>query len=388
MEHKNVVKSERMSVTPFPNSQRDVAPERAPILSVIVPTFNEAQNVAELAKKLEAALDGIQWEAIIVDDNSPDGTSAVAKGVAAKNPRIRCLRRLGRRGLAGACLEGILSSSAPYVAVIDGDLQHDESLLPRMLARLTSGEADLVVGSRYTQGTVGSGFDSARGAYSHAATGLAQKLLGISLSDPMSGFFMVRRECVEQVAGRLSPIGFKILLDLVLTTQGHLRIVEEPYTFRERQAGESKFDMRIGLEFIGLLLAKLTGGLLDTRFLLFALVGATGLAVNIAALKIGLTTFGLPFPIAQSVATFVALLSNFLLNNATTYRDRRLRGISLVTGFIGFCAIGTVGAVSNVGLATWLYSEHSVWWVAGAAGSVMGALWNYLMSSQFIWRTR
>ncbi len=386
--HQSVVKPERMSVTPFPNSQREAAPERAAVLSVVVPTFNEAQNVAELATRLESALAGIQWEAIIVDDNSPDGTSAVAKGVAAKNPRIRCLRRLGRRGLAGACLEGILSSSAPYVAVIDGDLQHDEQLLPRMLTRLTSGEADLVVGSRYTAGTVGSGFDSARSAYSHTATGLAQKLLGISLSDPMSGFFMVRRDCVEQVADRLSPIGFKILLDLVLTTQGHLRIVEEPYTFRERHAGESKFDLRIGLEFIGLLLAKLTGGLLDTRFLLFALVGATGLAVNMAALKIGLTSFDLPFSIAQSVATFVALLSNFLLNNATTYRDRRLRGISLVTGFLGFCAIGAAGAVSNVGLATWLYSEHSVWWVAGAAGSVMGALWNYLMSSQFIWRTR
>jgi dolichol-phosphate mannosyltransferase len=379
-----------MSVTPFPNAPRGTAPAPAvsPILSVIVPTFNEAQNIAELVSRLERALDGIQWEAIIVDDNSPDGTSAVAKAVAAKNPRVRCLRRLGRRGLAGACLEGILSSSAPYVAVIDGDLQHDEALLPRMLKRLTDGEADLVVGSRYIEGTKSEGLGGARSTYSHTATGLAQKLLGTSLSDPMSGFFMARRECVEQVAGRLSPIGFKILLDLVLTSQGHLRVVEEPYTFRERHAGESKFDLRIGLEFIGLLLAKLTGGVVDSRFLMFALVGTTGLIVNIVALKIGLATFALPFAVAQSVATFVALLSNFLLNNATTYRDRRLRGFSLVTGFIGFCAIGTVGAISNVGLATWLYSEHSVWWVAGAAGSVMGALWNYLMSSQFVWRTR
>jgi dolichol-phosphate mannosyltransferase len=379
-----------MSVTPFPNAPRGTAsaPAVSPVLSVIVPTFNEAQNIAELVSRLERALDGIQWEAIIVDDNSPDGTSAVAKAVAAKNPRVRCLRRLGRRGLAGACLEGILSSSAPYVAVIDGDLQHDEALLPRMLKRLTDGEADLVVGSRYIEGTKSDGLGGARSAYSHTATGLAQKLLGTSLSDPMSGFFMARRECVEQVAGRLSPIGFKILLDLVLTSQGHLRVVEEPYTFRERHSGESKFDLRIGLEFIGLLLAKLTGGIVDSRFLMFALVGTTGLVVNMVALKIGLATFGLPFAIAQSVATFVALLSNFLLNNATTYRDRRLRGFSLVTGFIGFCAIGAAGAISNVGLATWLYSEHSVWWVAGAAGSVMGALWNYLMSSQFVWRTR
>lgn len=378
-----------MSVTPFPTARDTVTPPAsAPVLSVIIPTFNEAQNVAELAVRLERVLAGVAWEAIIVDDNSPDGTSAVAKAIAAKNPRIRCLRRLGRRGLAGACLEGILSSSAPYVAVIDGDMQHDETLLPRMLKRLTDDEADLVVGSRYTGGAVSDGLAGARSTYSHTATGLAQKLLGIGLSDPMSGFFMVRRDCVEQVADRLSPIGFKILLDLVLTAQGHLRIVEEHYTFRERQAGESKFDLRIGLEFLGLLLAKLTGGVVDTRFLLFGLVGTTGLAVNLVALKVALATFALPFSVAQSAATFVALLSNFLLNNATTYRDRRLRGFSLITGFIGFCAIGAAGAVSNVGLATWLYSEHSVWWVAGAAGSVMGALWNYLMSSQFVWRTR
>jgi dolichol-phosphate mannosyltransferase len=379
-----------MSVTPFPASARDdaAAVRQAPILSVVVPTFNESGNVAELASRLDRALAGTAWEAIIVDDNSPDGTSAVAKAIAARNPQIRCLRRIGRRGLAGACLEGMLSSSAPYVAVIDGDLQHDETLLPRMLARLQADEADLVVGSRYTAGTTDDGFSSARKTYSHAATGMAQKLLGTSLSDPMSGFFMVRRECVEQVAGRLSPIGFKILLDLVLTSQGHLRIVEEPYTFRARHAGESKFDLRVGLEFLGLVLAKLTGGVVDTRFLLFGLVGATGLVVNLVALQIGLETFHMSFAWAQSVATFISLLSNFLLNNATTYRDRRLRGFSLVTGFLVFCAIGAAGAVSNVGLATWLYSAHSRWWVAGAAGSIMGALWNYLMSSQFVWRTR
>ena len=379
-----------MSVTPIATPFREAAPRpaSAPILSVIVPTFNESQNVAELMRRLERALDGVAWEAVIVDDNSPDGTSAVAKAIAAKNPRLRCIRRLGRRGLAGACLEGILSSSAPYVAVIDGDLQHDEAVLPRMLKRLAGDEADLVVGSRYTEGTVGDGLSGSRKTYSHTATGLARQLLGTDLSDPMSGFFMVRRECFEQVADRLSPIGFKILLDLVLTAHGNLRIAEEPYTFRERHAGESKFDMRIGLEFLGLVLAKLTGGLVDSRFLTFALVGAVGLVVNIAALKVGLATFALPFSVAQAAATFIALISNFLLNNATTYRDRRLRGLSLITGFLGFCAIGAAGAVSNVGLATWLYSEHSVWWVAGAAGSVMGALWNYMMSSQFVWRTR
>src|SRR3954465_8323125 len=163
-------------------------------LSVIVPTFKERGNVAELVRRLDLALAGTAWEAIFVDDNSPDGTAAAVKEIAARNSRVRCLKRGGRRGLAGACFEGMLSSAAPFVAVIDADLQHDEKVLPAMLARLQKGEADLVAATRYVAGGSAASFSEGRGAISRLATRMTHKMVGTPLSDPMSGFFMLRRD--------------------------------------------------------------------------------------------------------------------------------------------------------------------------------------------------
>jgi len=358
------------------------------VLSVIIPTFNEAPNVREIVRRLDVTLRGISWEAIFVDDNSPDGTAAAVKQVATGDRRVRCLKRLGRRGLAGACIEGMLASSAPYVAVMDADLQHDESILPDMLRALQSGSADLVVGSRYVPGGSAETFAPVRSKLSRTATSLARRILGVEIADPMSGFFMLKREKLDGIADELSTIGFKILLDILMTARDGLRVAEIPYEFRERTHGESKFDTQVGLEFLGLVLGKLTRGVVDPRFLSFALVGTTGLAVHLIVLRLAFGTFALRFSIAQTIATGVAMATNFLLNNALTYSDRRLSGIGLLWGFLGFCVIGAAGAITNVGLASWLYSEQPTWWLAGAAGAIMGALWNYSMSSQFVWRTR
>jgi len=357
-------------------------------LSVVLPTFKERGNVAELIRRLDATLKGIAWEAIFVDDNSPDGTAEAAKAIAVSDPRVRCIRRVGRRGLAGACIEGMLSSAAPYVAVMDADLQHDERVLTAMLDTLRSGKADLVAASRHIAGGSAASFSKSRGAISGLATTMTQKILSVPLSDPMSGFFMMRRDRFDDVAPKLSPVGFKILLDIVATAGPSLRVAEQSYVFGKREQGESKFNIQIGLEFLGLLLAKLTGDLVDPRFIFFALVGATGLAVHLVVLRLSLFVGHESFSVAQSIATFVAMTSNFFLNNELTYRDRRLKGLAMFGGFLGFCAIGSVGALTNVGLANWLYSERSVWWVAGAAGAIMGALWNYALSSLFVWRTR
>ncbi|MBV9330382.1 MAG: glycosyltransferase family 2 protein [Alphaproteobacteria bacterium] len=357
-------------------------------LSVIVPTFRERDNVAELVRRLASTLSDIRWEAIFVDDNSPDGTADAVKAIAATEPRVRCLRRVGRRGLAGACIEGMLSSSAPYVAVIDADLQHDERILPRMYATLEAGKADLVAATRYVEGGSAEALEGGRGAISRLATRLTRSLLGTRLSDPMSGFFMMRRARFDEIAGRLSPVGFKILLDIAATAGPSLVIAEQPYRFGARQQGESKFDVTIGLEFLGLLISKLTGDWIEPRFIFFAIVGTTGLVVNVLGLELALSVWHFDFPLAQSVGTFAALTSNFFLNNALTYRDRRLKGWSMIPGFFAFCLIGAVGAVTNIGLASWLYSERSISWVAGAAGAVMGALWNYAMSTLFVWRAR
>jgi dolichol-phosphate mannosyltransferase len=356
-----------------------------PELSVIVPTLNEAGNIALLYEALKKALEGIDWEMIIVDDDSRDGTVTISRALAARDRRVRCLRRLNRRGLSGAVVEGILSSSAFAVAVIDADLQHDERLLPHMLRELKNG-ADLVVGSRHAAGgQVSGGFSWFRERASDAATWAAKQLTPVAVSDPMSGFFAVRRTAAEEVAPRLSNQGFKILLDLILSSRT-MRFVELGYTFRPRRHGASKLDSQVIWDFAGLLVAKATGDRISIRFLAFCLVGLSGLAVHLAALNALLNAFNLPFEAAQAVAAGIAMVWNFAANNVFTYRDRRLVGLNWLWGLLSFCAVCSIGAVANVGVASWLHGNQSDWWVAGAAGALMGAVFNFAVTSTVTWR--
>jgi dolichol-phosphate mannosyltransferase len=357
-------------------------------LSVIVPTFNERDNVVPLFEKLNAALAGIAWEVIYVDDNSPDGTAEAVRALAQREPRVRCLQRIGRRGLSGACIEGILASSAPFAAVIDADMQHDETQLAKMLGILQGGAADLVVGSRYIEGGSSESFNRQRQGFSMLATTLAKRLLRIAIADPMSGFFMIRRDRFEALAPQLSTQGFKILLDIIATGRGELRITEIPYSFGSRLHGESKLDSMVALDFLGLLLAKFTHDTVSLRFLLFAMVGSLGLLVHLSTLFVALELIGLPFPESQAAGAIVAMTSNFLLNNFLTYRDQRLHGFGILRGLLLFYLVCGVGLVANVGVAFSVYDQEPIWWLAGAAGALMGVVWNYAMSGLFVWRKR
>src|SRR5437588_432626 len=276
-------------------------------LAVIVPTFNERDNFTTLFRRLEAALAGVSWEVIFVDDNSPDGTWDVVRAMAREDSRVRCIRRIGRRGLSGACIEGILASSAPYAAVIDADLQHDETQLPKMLALLQGGEAELAVGSRYIEGGSADSFNRQRAGASALATEVAKRVLRVKIADPMSGFFMIRRDRFEQLAPELSTQGFKILLDIVATARGKLRVKEIPYAFGSRLHGESKLDSMVALDFLGLVMAKLTHDVVSLRFLLFAMVGSLGLLVHLAALYAALKVFHFPFAEAQACGAVSAM---------------------------------------------------------------------------------
>ncbi|HEX2363950.1 MAG TPA: glycosyltransferase family 2 protein [Bradyrhizobium sp.] len=359
-----------------------------PVLSVVVPTFNERDNVAKLYRKLEATLTGIAWEVVFVDDNSPDQTWEVVRDLARQDSRVRCIRRIGRRGLSGACIEGILASSAPYAAVMDADLQHDETQLPKMLSLLESGQAELVVGSRYVEGGSADSFDKQRAGFSAFATEIARRVLGVAIADPMSGFFMIRRDKFEQLAPQLSTQGFKILLDIVSTAHGELKTVEVPFTFGSRLHGESKLDSMVALDFLGLVLAKFTNDVISLRFLLFAMVGGTGLFIHLGTLFVALTVLNWPFPEAQAAGAFVAMTSNFILNNFLTYRDQRLKGFAILGGLLAFYLVCSVGLFANVGVAFSVYDQEPIWWLAGAAGALMGVVWNYAMSGLFVWRKR
>jgi dolichol-phosphate mannosyltransferase len=359
-----------------------------PQLSVIVPTFNERDNVTTLFRRLETALAGTAFEVIFVDDNSPDGTWEVVRALAREDGRARCIRRIGRRGLSGACIEGILASSAPCAAVIDADLQHDETQLSKMLALLQGGEFDLVIGSRYIEGGSADSFDRQRAGASALATEVAKRVLRVKIADPMSGFFMIRRDRFEQLAPQLSTQGFKILLDVVATGRGNLRVREIPYAFGSRLHGESKLDSVVALDFLGLVLAKLTHDVVSLRFLLFAMVGSIGLIVHFVALYIALEAFDLPFPEAQACGALSAMTSNFILNNFLTYRDQRLKGFAILRGLLLFYLVCSVGLLANVGVAFSVYDQEPIWWLAGAAGALMGVVWNYAMSGLFVWRKR
>ena len=361
-----------------------------PVLSVIIPCYQEAPNVPSMVERLAAALKGTAWEAIFVDDDSPDGTAEIAKRIAARDPRVRCIRRIGRRGLASACVEGMLASAAPYVAVIDGDGQHDETLLPRMLEALEQGRAEIVVGSRHVEGgDAAEGLSPLRRAVSQAGGALAQALLPVRVADPMSGFFMLPRPLAEELAPRLSATGFKILLDLLLSAPRPLRVLELPYRFRARAAGESKLDALVLVEFLGLLLHKALGGVLPLRFLAFAAVGLIGLGVHLAVLTVTHGPLAMGFGAAQWTATLAAMTANFLLNNRFTYRDHRLRGAALLRGLLLFYLVCGIGAAANVGIASLLLRDGILGWgVAGAAGALLTLVWNYAVSSTLVWRAR
>jgi dolichol-phosphate mannosyltransferase len=363
-----------------------IAPTAPPELAIIIPTLNERDNVPILVERLNLVLAGIAWEAIFVDDDSPDGTADVVRALGRRQPNIRCLHRLGRRGLSSACIEGILATGAPYAAVMDADLQHDENLLPTMLAKLKAERLDIVIASRHVgQGSVGD-WQRSRVMISDVASRLGRLVVKARLTDPMSGFFLLRRDSFAETMRSLSGQGFKILLDLFASAPRPLAFAEVPFTFRQRLHGESKLDAMVAWEYLMLLLEKLVGPAVPVRFLLFATIGALGVGTHLFTLWFAMLFIG--FAIAQSVATIVAMTGNFLLNNLFTYRDRRLRGRQMWTGLISFYAVCGAGAAANVGVAAYLNGGHSSWWLAGLAGAAVSVVWNYAMSAIFTWAPR
>jgi dolichol-phosphate mannosyltransferase len=357
-------------------------------LTVVIPTLNEQENILPLLEKLHACLDGVVWEALFVDDDSTDGTADRLRELARVDSRVRCVQRVGRRGLSSACVEGVLCSAAPVVAVIDADMQHDERLLPRMLELIRGGDVDIVVGSRYMLGGGLGDWDRKRILMSRFAMRLSSVVVRAELTDPMSGFFMFRRDAFDRAMRQLSQHGFKILVDFFASSPTPLRHRELPYEFRARQHGESKLDAMVAWEYLMLIMDKLFGRYVPVRFVLFSLIGGLGLVVHMSVLAAAHLGVGLDFGWAQATATVVAMFGNFALNNAITYRDKRLHGWRFLRGLGSFVLVCSVGAVANVGVGNYLFRSHSAWWVAGIAGVAVGAVWNYAVSSVFTWKDK
>ncbi len=356
-------------------------------LAIVIPTLNESSNILPLLDRLERALEGFNWEVIFVDDDSTDGTAEHIRQIALIRPNIRVLERIGRRGLASACIEGMLATAAPYIAVMDADLQHDESILPQMLELAQENELDLVVGSRNVEGGSMGTFSPYRRWLSNTGKRLSQFVCRCPVQDPMSGFFIVDRRFLKITVRRLSAVGFKILVDLLASSPRMVRMAEVPYQFRNRLRGESKLDSNTMVDYVMLLADKLTGGRIPLRFVLFGTVGLIGVAVHLLVLYALFINGHAQFLLSQAVATLAAMTFNFLVNNSLTYRDMRLSGWRLAAGLLSFYIACGIGAVSNVALAEWLYRNHVQWYAAGALGTVISAVWNYAVTSVFVWRT-
>ena len=334
-------------------------------LAVVVPTYNERDNVAPLVDALSQALAGISWEVVFVDDDSPDGTAARARELAQAHANVRVVQRIGRRGLASAAIEGILATTAPLVAVMDGDLQHDERLLPEMLARLEAGDLDLVIASRFAENASLGDFTGARRLISRAGIALSRLVLPAGLTDPLSGFFMVRRSFFDQVAHRLSGRGFKILVDLLASAPGGVRFAELPFHFRGRLHGASKLDARELAHYLALIADKAIGRALPVNLLVLAVLAALALAAHLAilaGLHRGLAIAFVPAQIAASAAVTAGLFA----------LGARRRPARLAHALL----LALPGLALGPWLAAGLYGAGAGWALAGVVGGGVSLVWS------------
>jgi dolichol-phosphate mannosyltransferase len=355
-------------------------------LSIVIPTLNEAGNIELLCNKISTTLKGINWEIVFVDDNSTDGTKELLEKMSSQHQNINAIHRIGRKGLSSACIEGMLASKSPIVAVMDADLQHDETLLLAMLSKFFDPSLDIVIASRFATGANLGDFSAKRELISNTGNRLSRLVIKARLTDPLSGFFMLRKNVFLELSPRLYGKGFKILLDLFASSKKPLNYAEVPLNFGTRHSGESKLDTTVALEFIGLLCHKMFGKVIPVRFILFCLVGLTGIGVHLFTLSVFHLFINTQFIWAQTIATYIAMTSNYFLNNSFTYRDKKLKGKKSFFGLLSFYLVCSVGALANIGFAEYLFQKGLNWVIAGTAGALVGAVWNYALSSLFTWK--
>jgi dolichol-phosphate mannosyltransferase len=323
-------------------------------LSVISPTLNEAGNVSRLVEELERALIGIDYEILIVDDNSPDLTWSVAQEISLTHPRVRILRRMRDPGLSVAVIDGFSAAKGDVVACIDADLQHDPSILARMLDELQQG-ADVVVGSRHIDGGSTGEWNRLRRIESWIATKTAHLLLGFRLKDPMSGYFLLWRKDFSKVRGQLNGKGFKILLEILARLHAS-KIKEVPYTFRPRTKGQSKLTGKVILQYL-LQLWRLCSSSrhLFVRFMKSVVVGSIGVFVNLAVMALLLKLTKIQSWRASAIASLAANMQNYVLHNIWTYADRPRKAFRMLGDYFSYLLMSAPGlvitTVSYAGLA-------------------------------------
>jgi dolichol-phosphate mannosyltransferase len=377
-----------------------------PAVSVITPTFNEAENLPILVERLHRALDGVTHEIVVADDDSPDRTWEVAEALAADDPSITVMRRFHDPGLSASVLDAMTVARGETLAVIDADLQHDPSILPEMVRRVREGEADVVVGSRSTVGGGYGDWAAGRRLVSWVATLIARVLLRVPVSDPMSGYFVVSRDAYERTAAQINPRGFKILLEFVGRNRS-LRVQEIGYEFANRVHGETKLNRSVIRSYLLGVAELRVGRQINPTFLLYVLVGIVGLVVNSVAFWVA-EWIGFPMidtglndeidPIATSFIFSVQLsiLVLFVLNNEFTFWELRYRGWSRLPAFAVYEVMSLVGTGVHVAVFTFLQESGFLLSFLGGAtrvvhnliGAVVALIINWYLNTTYLWRRR
>ncbi|TSC59580.1 MAG: dolichol-phosphate mannosyltransferase [Candidatus Peregrinibacteria bacterium Greene0416_62] len=362
------------------------------MLSLILPTFNESENLPELLPKIRSALSSVPHEIIVVDDDSPDSTWKVAQELSQQLGDVHVIRRIGRRGLSSAVIEGFLAAKGDVLAVMDADGQHDTELLGKLHAAVQQ-QGGIAIGSRYVAGGSVGAWDERRYMLSRIATRMALSLCAVKAKDPMSGFFAIDRKAFEEVLPRLNPKGFKILLDLLVHVPKTTHVTELPFTFATRKHGESKLSRRVQLEFLEYLYDVSLGNWIPLTFVKYCIVGALGVGVHLTA-YLFLSAFfshGLPltlmgFSLALLGAIETAIIFNFWLNNLWTFAHAKLQGFALIPGFLKYNFACVFGALANYAVSTYLFSHGIGEIVSVIIGASAGIIWNYTMSRMFAWK--
>ena len=383
------------------------AADVAPVVSVVTPTFNEAENLPELVRAVHAALGTLPHEIVVADDDSPDRTWEVAEQLAEDDSSIRVLRRFRDPGLSAAVLDGMTVARGEYLAVIDADLQHDPAILPEMVGLLASGTVDVCVGSRATEGGGYGDWSAARRLVSWVATMIAKVLLRVPVSDPMSGYFVITRRAYEQTAAQINARGFKILLEFVGRNRS-LRVAEVPYEFRNRVHGETKLNRSVIRSYLLAVSELWLGRQIDPVFLLYVLVGIVGLVVNSVAFALAeaagfpLWTTGLNKAIDPIYTSFLfsvqlSILVLFVLNNEFTFWEDRYRGWKLVPAFLAYEVVSIIGTLIHVAVFTFLQNTGFLLGVLGAGparvvhnltGAVLALIVNWFLNTTYVWKRR
>jgi dolichol-phosphate mannosyltransferase len=357
-------------------------------IGIVVPVFNEVHNIEPLVQRLRSVLSGIAWEVLFVDDNSPDGTAEEVRRIARDDCRVRLVLRVADPGLSNACIQGMLSTSADLLCVMDGDGQHDPVYIPQLIKLLEEAPSDLASACRQLDGGASeASLGRRRSLLSRLGNGLVRLATKRATRDPLTGFFVIRRAAFLSVVEKLSNSGFKLLFDMLASHPG-LRHVEVAFQFQPRHSGDSKLDAYVVWQFGTLLVEKLSRGWLPARVISFLSVGTMGLFIHMVTLYAAIWG-GIAFATAQGTAAMTAMTFNFILNNALTFRDRRFSGIGLVKGWSAYLLICSVGLLANVALASWAYERlHGLVLPAALAGIAMDVAWKFVISDRVLWRRR